>query len=415
MFEKVGSSALKSGLDNISALCEALDNPQNSFPSVHIAGTNGKGSSSHFLAAILQAAGYKVGLFTSPHLKSFAERVKVNGENIPEGVVVEFVQSHKVLFEKLNPSFFEMTTILGFDYFRSQKVDIAIIETGLGGRLDSTNIIKPLISLITNISLDHQNILGDTLSQIAAEKAGIIKTDIPVVLSERQESVADVFINAAQIKKSPINFASAEFSLINKRLENGNLILDVFHNDLLIYKDLKSGLPGLYQLKNLAGVLKTVEILNQQGFEIDEIAIRKGVNEVVPLTGLKGRWQVLGNDPIVVCDTGHNEAGIKEVLNQLKCYPYKRLFIVFGMVKDKDVSKILMLLPKDAIYYFCMPKIPRALDAEILFQEAEKYGLKGIVEKDVNVALHKAKAAASQEDFIFIGGSTFVVSELENL
>ncbi|MBO9700662.1 MAG: bifunctional folylpolyglutamate synthase/dihydrofolate synthase [Sporocytophaga sp.] len=415
MFEKVGSSALKSGLDNISALCEALNNPQNSFPSVHIAGTNGKGSSSHFLAAVLQSAGYKVGLFTSPHLKSFAERIKVNGENIPEEVVVDFVQSHKGLFEKLNPSFFEMTTILGFDYFRSQKVDIAIIETGLGGRLDSTNIVQPLVSLITNISLDHQNILGDTLPQIAGEKAGIIKTDIPVVLSERQESVADVFIQVAQKQKSPITFASSEFSLINKRLENGNLILDIFHNGNLIYKDLRSGLPGLYQLKNLAGVLKTAEILNQKGFEIDETAIRKGIKEVVALTGLKGRWQVLGIDPMVVCDTGHNEAGIKEVLNQLKCYSYKRLFIVFGMVKDKDVSKILTLLPKDAIYYFCMPKIPRALEAEILFQEAVKFGLKGTVEKDVNVALQKAQAAASQDDFIFIGGSTFVVSELDNL
>lgn len=415
MFEKVGSSALKSGLDNISALCDALNNPQDSFSSVHIAGTNGKGSSSHFLAAILQAAGYKVGLFTSPHLKSFAERIKVNGKNIPEEVVVDFVQSHKVLFEKLNPSFFEMTTILGFDYFRSQKVDIAIIETGLGGRLDSTNIIQPLVSLITNISLDHQNILGDTLPLIAGEKAGIIKTNIPVVLSERQESVADIFIQVAKTKKSPITFASAEFSLINKRLENGNLIIDVFNNNRLIYKDLESGLPGLYQLKNLAGVLKTAEILNQKGFEIDETAIRKGIREVVGLTGLKGRWQVLRNNPLVVCDTGHNEAGIKEVLNQLKCYSYKRLFIVFGMVKDKDVSKILTLLPKDAIYYFCMPQIPRALDADILYQEAQKYGLKGMVEKNVNTALQKAQAAASQDDIIFIGGSTFVVSELDNL
>nr|WP_051313760.1 folylpolyglutamate synthase/dihydrofolate synthase family protein [Sporocytophaga myxococcoides] len=415
MFEKVGSSALKSGLDNIRALCEALNNPQESFPSVHIAGTNGKGSSSHFLAAVLQSAGYKVGLFTSPHLKSFAERIKVNGENIPEEVVVDFVQSHKGLFEKLNPSFFEMTTILGFDYFKSQKVDIAIIETGLGGRLDSTNIIQPLVSLITNISLDHQNILGDTLPQIAGEKAGIIKTGIPVVLSERQESVADVFIQVAQTKKSPITFASSEFSLINKRLENGNLILDVFNNDLMLYEDLKSGLPGLYQLKNLAGVFKTAEILNQKGFQVDERAIRKGVEDVVGLTGLKGRWQVLETNPMVVCDTGHNEAGIKEVLSQLKCYSYNRLFIVFGVVKDKDISKILTLLPKDAIYYFCMPKIPRALDADILYQEAKKYGLKGEIERDVNVALQKARASASQDDFIFIGGSTFVVSELDNL
>nr|WP_045459167.1 folylpolyglutamate synthase/dihydrofolate synthase family protein [Sporocytophaga myxococcoides] len=415
MFEKVGSSALKSGLDNISALCEALDNPQKSFPSIHIAGTNGKGSSSHFLAAILQAAGYRVGLFTSPHLKSFAERIKVNGENIPEEIVVNFVQNHKVLFEKLNPSFFEMTTILGFDYFKSQKVDIAIIETGLGGRLDSTNIIQPLVSLITNISLDHQNILGDTLAKIAGEKAGIIKQGVPVVLSEMQESIAEVFIQAAEAKKSTITFASSEFSLINKRLENGYLISDVFHNGSLKYKDLKSGLPGLYQLKNLAGVLETTNVLNQKGFKIDETAIRKGIEDVVGLTGLKGRWQVLETDPMVVCDTGHNEAGIMEVLNQLKCYSYKRLFMVFGVVKDKDVSKILALLPKEAIYYFCMPKIPRALDAEVLYQKAEQYGLKGEVEKDVNCALQKAKAAASQDDFIFIGGSTFVVSELDNL
>jgi len=415
MFEKVGSSALKSGLDNISALCRALNNPQNNFPSVHIAGTNGKGSSSHFLAAILQAAGYKVGLFTSPHLKSFTERIKVNGENIPEEEVVRFVQQHKELFEQVNPSFFEMTTIMGFDYFRSQNVDIAIIETGLGGRLDSTNIITPLVSLITNVSPDHQNILGETLGQIATEKAGIIKPGVPVVLSESQSAVDEVFIRIAQSQRAPLTFAASEFTLMNNRPEAGYLLLDVVHQGKLLYKELKSGLPGFYQVKNLAGVLKTIEVLRQKGFGCDEMAVRKGIGEVVSLTGLKGRWQVLEKDPMVVCDTGHNEAGLKEVLNQLKAYSYQRLFMVMGMMKDKDVSKVLKLLPKDAIYYFCMPKIPRALDAGVLAREAEKYGLRGEVVNDVNRAFQKAREAASKDDFIFIGGSTFVVSELDNL
>ncbi len=415
MFHRIGAVALKPDLTNTIALCRQLDNPQHRFRTIHVAGTNGKGSTSHMLAAILQSAGYKVGLYTSPHLKSFTERIRINGEEIDQETVVRFVEQNKDFLEKLQPSFFEMTVGMAFDYFAHHKVDLAVIEVGLGGRLDSTNIITPELSVITNIGYDHQYILGHTLPEIAYEKAGIIKPNVPVVVSERQSEVASVFEGKAAQENAALYFASDRYRMHSQGISMGKLVADVFEENKLTYASLNSELTGGYQLRNLPGVLQAVEILEKKGYRIGEEAIRKGIEQVCTLTGLKGRWQTLGLNPLIVCDTGHNEDGIRAVMAQIHSVLYQQLYIVLGVVRDKDLSKILPLFPQNAHYYFCQPNIPRALPANLLQEEAAKYGLTGQLILEVNQAIAQAKSQANPNDLIFIGGSTFVVAEIEDL
>lgn len=408
MFQRVGASAYKKDLTNTLALCEVLDNPHLKFKSIHVAGTNGKGSTSHMLAAILQSAGYKTGLYTSPHLKSFTERIRINGQEVSQQFVVDFVARIKPHLERIQPSFFEITVAMAFDYFASEKIDIAIIETGLGGRLDSTNVITPLLSMITNISWDHTDMLGDTLPKIATEKAGIIKQGVPVIISETQSDVQEVFTTKAALQKSKIVFADNEYQ-VSKRPEG----FVAKHADYTI--TIQCDLKGSYQTKNMAGVLVGVDELNNIGFKITPQALIDGLNNVTKLTGLKGRWQKLSDNPLTICDTGHNEAGIREILNQIKEVNYDKLHWVLGMVKDKDVTKILKLLPVTAHYYFCQASIPRAMDAVTLSQHAKAAGLNGTIVPDVNEAIHTATRNAKSKDLIVIGGSTFVVAEIENL
>jgi dihydrofolate synthase / folylpolyglutamate synthase len=406
MFQRVGAVAYNRDLTNTLALCDALGNPQHKFKCVHIAGTNGKGSSSHMTAAILQSAGYKTGLYTSPHLKEFTERIRINGEEVGQHFVVDFVDRIKPYIEKIKPSFFEMTVAMAFDYFASEQVDVAVIEVGLGGRLDSTNIITPLVSLITNISYDHKELLGDTLKKIAFEKAGIIKHNIPVVISEYQEEVIEVFKGKAAEEKAPLEVASNRFSYDGVR---------IFDQQSIRFPKIDSQLKGQYQTKNIPGVLLAIEKLKERGFLITDENIKKGIEEVTTLTGLKGRWQKLNERPLIIADTGHNEAGISEIVSQIKTLQFDRLHMVIGMVKDKDIAGVLRLLPTNAYYYFCQAKIPRAMDAKDLANRAKEFNLEGEVIADVSKAIDKAKERALKEDFIFIGGSTFVVSEIQDL
>jgi dihydrofolate synthase / folylpolyglutamate synthase len=409
MFQRVGSAAYKPNLTNTLKLCDVLDNPHQKFKSIHVAGTNGKGSVSHMLAAILQTAGYKTGLYTSPHLKEFTERIRINGKEINQDFVVDFVERIKPEIEKIKPSFFEITVAMTFDYFAQQKVDIAVIETGMGGRLDSTNVISPILSLITNISWDHKDLLGDTLQKIASEKAGIIKAHVPVVISERQEEVQAVFESKAMECRSELIFASDRYQ--GERIKPGVFNIKSSKNQISIELDLL----GIYQGKNIKGVLAVVDELNKLGLTISKQNITKGLRNVVALTGLKGRWQQIGEEPFIICDTGHNEAGIKEILNQLKEIKFKCLHWVLGVVKDKDVTTILNLLPKDAQYYYCQATIPRALPAIELQEKATLVGLTGVVVEDVNQAITEARKNSEPTDLILVAGSSFVVAEIENL
>lgn len=411
MFHRVGAAAYKADLDNTIAICKRLGNPEHQFRSIHIAGTNGKGSTSHMLAAILQSAGYKTGLYTSPHLKDFRERIRINGKKIPQAYVTKFVQQQHRAFEKIKPSFFEWTVGLAFDYFAKEKVDIAVIEVGLGGRLDSTNVITPLVSLITNISYDHQNLLGNTLPLIAAEKAGIIKAGVPAIVSETQPEVKSVFVKAAQIKKTALLFADEQFSVRPRKDPKGRLLVDVRQNGKLLFKNLSCELPGLYQQKNIAGVLQAVEQLRTSGLKITAAHVRKGIGKVSTLTGLLGRWQTLSKKPLTIADTGHNQSGIAEVLKMIKATPHRQLHFVLGVVSDKDIRTILRLLPAKATYYFCKARLPRALDAHELAATARVYKLKGEVYPSVRKALKAAQAAAGSKDLVFVGGSTFTVAE----
>jgi dihydrofolate synthase / folylpolyglutamate synthase len=413
MFQRIGAAAYKADLNNTLAICKALGNPEKKFRSIHIAGTNGKGSTSHLLAAILQKAGYKTGLYTSPHLKDFRERIRVNGKMIPQKNIIHFVANHRRMFEKIEPSFFEWTVGLAFDYFANEKVDIAVIETGLGGRLDSTNVIVPELSIITNISFDHVNLLGNTLQKIAAEKAGIIKRQVPVVIGETQKEVQSVFLQKARAQKAPLVFADQEIRVSNIKHTPTfppELTCDVSGWNKLA--KLRCALPGMYQRKNIATVLAAVEELNDAGFKISEQAIRAGFREVKKITGLRGRWEILSRKPLTIADTGHNESGIQEILAQIKRTPYKNLHLVLGVVNDKDISKILSLLPKKASYYFCQAKIPRALDKNELQEKAAAIGLKGNTYASVKIALKNAQAQAASSDLVFVGGSTFVVAEV---
>jgi len=412
MFHRIGSAAYKANLDNTIAICKLLGNPENKFRSVHIAGTNGKGSSSHMIASVLQAAGYKTGLYTSPHLKDFRERIRINGKMIPKKNVVAFVARHKKDFERIKPSFFEMTVGLAFDHFANEKVDIAVIEVGLGGRLDSTNVITPLVSLITNISLDHQQLLGDTIEKITAEKAGIIKSAVPVVIGETQKQSEKIFKKKAQQMRAPLYFADKHYKAAKLRTAGHRLVMDVSHEGNIIYKDLESELAGNYQAKNIPAVLMTLDLLKSKKLKISAAAVRLGLTNTVKRTGLLGRWQVLSQKPLTVADTGHNEAGIKEVLRQVKLTPHAKLHFVFGAVNDKDIAKILNLLPRNATYYFCRALIPRALDEKLLAGAAKKAGLKGKHFSSVKLALAAAQRVATAKDLVLVGGSTFVVAEV---
>ncbi len=390
MYQLQGALAYKKDLTNTHLLIDHLDNPQEKIKCIHVAGTNGKGSTSHMLAYILQEAGYKVGLYTSPHLKDFRERIKINGIEISKAFVTDFTNKHKAFFEANDMSFFEMTVGLAFDYFAKEKVDIAIIEVGMGGRLDATNIITPLVSVITNIGLDHTQFLGNTLESVAFEKAGIIKPSIPVVIGEYTPETKPVFLAKAKECNSEIYFAS-------------ELISETYPSDLI----------GDYQLYNKKTAIQTIAVLNEQKeFEISAENIKSGLLQVVKNTGLQGRWQQLGEFPKVICDTAHNKNGLEIVMGQIQKETFEKLHIVLGMVNDKDLDEVLPLFPADAIYYFCKPNIPRGLAAEILQEKGKKFNLKGNTYHSVTDAYTVARNNATKKDFIFIGGSTFVVAEL---
>lgn len=415
MFSKLGAAAFKKDLTNTIELCNTLGNPQTKFKTIHIAGTNGKGSVSHMLAAILQKAGYKTGLYTSPHLKDFRERIKVDGQMCEEEFVVNFTQKIKSQIETIQPSFFEVTVAMAFEYFAEQKVDIAIIETGLGGRLDSTNIITPILSIITNIGLDHVQMLGNTLPLIAAEKAGIIKQNVPVVIGERHNETEIVFLEKAKQENAPILFA-----------ENANWVTDFDYQNHLLHVDVESkrngerkqfklDLNGVYQRKNLITVLAAVECLRQLDFFITDDALHNALQHVKQLTGLHGRWQVLENKPTLIADVAHNEDGMKQLLQQLEYCTFNHLHFITGMVKDKDVATVLSLLPKYATYYFTNANIPRALPASDLRLLAHEQGLDGEIYNNVNDAIDAAKNNAHKNDLILVAGSVFLVGEINGL
>lgn len=408
LFQHVGKDAYKEGLENTYLLDEHFNHPHRQFRTIHIAGTNGKGSCSHTLAAILQSAGYKTGLYTSPHLIDFRERIRINGTPVSKEYVTDFVEKHRDFFEPLHPSFFELTTAMAFHYFAQEQVDVAIIEVGLGGRMDCTNIIRPDLCVITNISFDHVQFLGNTLAKIAGEKAGIIKENIPVVIGETTPETKPVFIGRAKEVNAPIYFAEEEQLLqtsgINKE---GKRIYQTAD-----YTDLEGELGGLCQLKNTNTLLTAIRLLKQTGYQFTEDNVRKGFSQVCRLTGLMGRWQKLESDPTLVCDTGHNVGGITYIVEQLRHQKYEQLHIVMGMVNDKDISGVLAILPKDAIYYFTKANVKRALSEKELQSMALQSGLHGNTYHNVETAVTAAKEKAGKNDFIFVGGSSFIVADL---
>ena len=412
MFTRIGATAIKKDLTNTLALCNALNQPQEKFKSIHIAGTNGKGSTSHMMASILQEAGFKVGLYTSPHLKDFRERIRINGQMISEKEVVDFVDTHKALFEEIKPSFFEWTVALCFQHFAYHKVDIAIIETGLGGRLDSTNVIAPILSVISNIGWDHMDMLGDSLDKIAFEKAGIIKAKTPVVIGEALPETEPIFRKKSKAEKAEIIFAQKEYTMDYFSTTKNGVLCDVKKGNQMYFKNLDCDLGGIYQQKNIITLIAAIDILKEQGYPISENDIRSGLEHVKRNTGLMGRWQVLKEKPFTVCDTGHNVDGIKYVMEQLKSIPSSKLRMVFGMVKDKDISKVLALLPKEAKYYFCKANLPRALDEKEMQAQASVFGLMGNCYASVIEAYKAAQNESIDTDVVFVGGSTFVVAEI---
>jgi dihydrofolate synthase / folylpolyglutamate synthase len=415
MFQRSGPPAYKNSLDNTLKLDRYYNHPHQNFNTIHVGGTNGKGSVSHLLAAILQKAGYKTGLYTSPHLKDFRERIRINGQKIRENFVVswtnDFIEKNRIW--KIEPSFFELTVIMAFDYLSKEKVDVAIVEVGLGGRLDSTNIISPEVSIITNISFDHTDLLGNTLKKIAAEKAGIIKQGIPVVIGQTHPETCGVFKEKAMEVSAPISFADQEYmsdySMVGT---DGKQILNIRKGGQVVYPELKTGLGGIYQRLNIPTVLKACDLLKEKGWKISNDFIYSGISEVVLLTGLQGRWQVLGHNPLIVCDTGHNEDGIRLVVEQIRQTPHKKLHFVIGVVADKDMSSVLALLSPNAVYYFTKAAIPRALNENILMEQASKFGLSGKTYPTVAAAFKAALNNAQSNDLVFVGGSTFVVAEV---
>ena len=414
MYQRIGKAAYKADLDTTIQLLDKLGNPQNKFKAIHIAGTNGKGSVAHMLASVLQEAGYKTGLYTSPHLKDFRERIKINGKMIPEDNVVSFVTNNKSLFEQLTPSFFEMTVAIAYDHFAGEKVDFAVLETGMGGRLDSTNICQPIISVVTNIGHDHMQFLGTELEEIAREKAGIFKKDVPVVIGEKQVVVSEVFEDAAKANNTSIVYADDHFEVkpIHRRDKN-HLYYDVWYNNELYIENLASPLLAKYQRKNLATAMQVIELLNDwEVISVSRKTIAEGVEGTIENTNLSGRWQILSHNPLTICDTGHNPEGIQAVVEQIHETSFDHLHFVFGMVQDKNPDSLLFQLPKDATYYFCKADIPRGMDAEELKQHAFKAGLRGNAYSSVREALNVAVNNAGVNDLVFIGGSTFVVAEI---
>lgn len=391
MFQRIGAAAYKNDLSNTLKFCEVLGNPETKFKMIHVAGTNGKGSTSHALASIFQEHGYKTGLYTSPHLVDFRERIRINGQMIAENDVIDFVLHYKQAIESIQPSFFETTVAMAFDHFANQNVDIAIIETGLGGRLDSTNVIIPEISVITNISYDHTDLLGETLTEIATEKAGIIKPGVPVIIGETQSETKQVFIEKAKSCGSEIHFAD--------------------ENSLYYNTEILTDLKGEYQQKNMTTVMQTVEILIKLGYQLSKFKVAKGLQNIKTNTGLKGRWEIISNQPFIVADTGHNEAGIALSMLELSKVNYNKLYFVFGVVREKITSKLWHHLPKSAYYFFCTPSIPRGRDDKDLFTEAKSQGFNGEPCGSVENAYNKAISIAQSKDAIFIGGSTFVVAD----
>jgi dihydrofolate synthase / folylpolyglutamate synthase len=414
MYSRIGAAAFKNDLTNTITLCNQLNNPQKKFKSIHIAGTNGKGSVSHMLAAVLQTAGYKTGLYTSPHLKDFRERIKIDGKEVSEEFVINFTEKIKPLIEEIEPSFFEITVAMAFDYFAEQQVDIAVIEVGLGGRFDSTNIITPELCVITNIGYDHMNMLGNTLEAIAGEKAGIIKENIAVVIGEYNTTTASVFLNKAKEKNAAITFANKKRNTPDWQWQHHELIVEVAEEHKTDRKHFHLDLTGIYQTKNLLTVLEACSLLHDMGWKTDEHIIQKALPHVKKLTGLHGRWDIIHHNPTVVLDVGHNEDGVKQIVQQLELTPHKNLHIILGMVKDKEIGKVLSLMPRTAVYYFTQAAIPRAMDAAVLKAEGEKNGLTGKTFTDVNTALKEAMAKAGKEDLILVCGSVFLVGEVNS-
>ncbi|RYY29724.1 MAG: bifunctional folylpolyglutamate synthase/dihydrofolate synthase [Chitinophagaceae bacterium] len=412
MFSHQGADAYKKDLTNTIALCEALGNPQNKFKAIHIAGTNGKGSTSHMLAAILQSAGFRTGLYTSPHLKDFRERIRVDGEMINKDFVISFVERITPTIEKLEPSFFEITVAMAFHYFAEQRIDIAIVEAGLGGRLDSTNIITPIISVITNIGMDHMNILGDSIEKIAAEKAGIIKKGIPVVIGESNPLTAHIFQQTALVLNAPIYFADKLQYVAEWSYEHHKLVASVDSSHHQDRDNYLLDLPGFYQTKNLVTVLETIHQLREMGYNINQATTQHALSQVKLLTELHGRWEVKQEHPLVVLDVAHNEDGIAQLVAQIELTGHDDLHIIIGMVKDKEIDKVLSLLPRTASYYFTRAKIPRALDPQNLAERAAVLGLNGKVFPDVNTALDHALQHAKKADLVLVCGSVFVVGEV---
>lgn len=414
MFSRIGAAAYKADLTNTIRLCNTLGNPQHKFKSIHVAGTNGKGSTSHMLAAILQTAGYKTGLYTSPHLKDFRERIKVNGEMVSEEFVILFTERIRPRIEEIEPSFFEITVAMAFEYFAQQEVDIAIIETGLGGRLDSTNVIVPELSIITNIGWDHMNLLGNSLEEIAAEKAGIIKEKIPVVVGEVIPETISIFEETANEKNAPLSIAERKRHIADWNWEKHELVVEVASEHQTDHKIYHLDLQGVYQTKNLLTVLEACSILQQKGWKLDNDAIQQGLKHTKKITGLHGRWEVIHTSPLVVMDVAHNADGIRQLVQQAELISHDQLHIIIGMVKDKDIDRVLSLLPKTANYYFTKAQIPRALPENELMEKAGKLKLKGDSFPDVNEALEFALQHTHPDDLIIICGSVFLVGEVDS-
>lgn len=412
MYQRTGKAAYKEGLENTFKLDAYFGSPHKKYITIHVGGTNGKGSVCHMLASVLQSAGYKVGLHTSPHLVDFRERIRVNGEMMDKQAVVDFTGNHKDFFNKVQPSFFEMSVFMAFDYFAKQKVDIGIIEVGLGGRLDSTNIIHPVISVITNISMDHTEFLGDTLEKIAAEKAGIIKDKTPVIIGEAIEMTRPIFERTARTHHAKIIFAQEEYLAEYGMLSmNGHQIVQISDKKENAGFSVETDLLGFYQRKNLVTSLAVLDELSAHGFHISTEHITKGMKNVKKITGLKGRWDICQQNPLLICDTAHNAGGIAEVIRQIAETPFRKLHMIIGFVADKDMDTILSLMPKDAWYYFTRPSVPRGFDQKQLAEAAEKHGLKGKAFSSVTGALAETRQKAHKDDLVFVGGSTFLVAD----
>lgn len=411
MFSRMGSAAFKKDLTNTRILCEYLDNPHEKFKSIHVAGTNGKGSVSHMLASIFQGSGYKTGLYTSPHLYDFRERIRMNGEMVDEGFVVSFVEKIRTLAEEIQPSFFEITVAMAFAWFAEQKVDMAIVEVGLGGRLDSTNIISPELSIITNIGWDHMNMLGNSLEEIAFEKAGIIKKNTPVVIGERKQESDPVFMQVARQNDAPLYFAQDSFAVEDFQLEKDSISVAVLDKKKDQIRKYELDLPGIYQAKNILAVLQAVELLTD--YRPDEELIRAALKNTKKNTGLHGRWEIIQHQPTVVLEVAHNKDGIEQMLAHMSKIAYNKLHLIIGMVKDKEIEGVLKLLPPAAQYYFAQANIPRALEAKMLASKAAEFSLRGETYADVNIALQEALHKASIDDLIVVCGSIFLVAEVQ--